>query len=212
MSALGRHADTIAGVLIALFGAWFLWEATLLREGPGYAAVGPRVFPLIVGTGLLVSGLAVLVGGLRHSRGGGDVVPATSAASATGVADAGTRGASAVPVDRAADDGDEQRASSEGLPTDWRTLGLMAVALAGLILLWRPLGFILTATLFLVAGARVLGSRSLIRDVVAGVLVSVGTYALFTRLLGLELPAGPLEEPLRSLTGLLLAHAAARAG
>ena len=170
MSALGRHADTIAGVLIALFGAWFLWEATLLREGPGYAAVGPRVFPLIVGTGLLVSGLAVLVGGLRAGH------------------------------------------QPDHLPTDWRTLGLMAVALAGLILLWRPLGFILTATPFLVAGARVLGSRSLIRDVVAGVLVSVGTYALFTRLLGLELPAGPLEEPLRSLTGLLLAHAAARAG
>ena len=80
----------------------------------------------------------------------------------------------------------------------------MAVALAGLIVLWRPLGFILTAALFLVAGAWVLGSRSPIRDILAGVLVAVGTYALFTRLLGLELPTGPLEAPIRALTGLLL--------
>ena len=66
MSGLGRHADTIAGGLIALFGAWFLWEATILREGPGYVAVGPRVFPLIVGAGLLLSGMAVLLGDLRR--------------------------------------------------------------------------------------------------------------------------------------------------
>lgn len=208
MNALGRHADTIAGVLIALFGAWFLWEAMALREGPGYAAVGPRVFPLIVGTGLLLSGLAVLVGSLRGRRGRGEAARTTDAARAT---DAGrstdaavTRESAAVPVDRSADPGDEHPGSSEGLPTDWRTLGLMAVALAGLILLWRPLGFILTTTLFLMAGAWVLGSRSPVRDLLAGVLVGVGTYALFTRLLGLELPAGPLEAPLRALAGLLL--------
>ncbi|MBA2354876.1 MAG: tripartite tricarboxylate transporter TctB family protein [Acidobacteria bacterium] len=101
---------------------------------------------------------------------------------------------------------DDLNASSdmaERLPTDWRTLGLMAVALAGLIVLWRPLGFILAAALFVVAGAWVLGSRSPVRDLIVGVLVSVGTFALFTRVLGLELPAGLLAEAIRALTGIV---------
>ncbi len=61
-------ADGIAGLAIVAFGAWFLWQATSLRAGPGYAAVGPKTFPIIVGLVLLGSGLGVLLGLVRDAR------------------------------------------------------------------------------------------------------------------------------------------------
>jgi putative tricarboxylic transport membrane protein len=53
---------------ITLLGAWVIWQATLLREGPGYAAVGPKTFPLIVGVGMLLSGLALIWERLHRPR------------------------------------------------------------------------------------------------------------------------------------------------
>jgi putative tricarboxylic transport membrane protein len=69
------------------------------------------------------------------------------------------------------------------------------------------LGFIISSAAFLVAGAWVLGSRSWPRDVAAGLLLSLVTYVVFTRLLGLDLPSGPLEEPIRALETLLFPQA-----
>jgi putative tricarboxylic transport membrane protein len=82
---------------------------------------------------------------------------------------------------------------------DWRTLGLFAGLLALYIALFLPLGFILCSTLLIVGGAWVLGSHAWRRDLIAGVTVSLVAYLVFTALLGLELPAGPLEMPLRLL-------------
>jgi putative tricarboxylic transport membrane protein len=148
--------DALAGLITVIGGGWFLWQAFELREGPGYAAVGPRVFPTIVGLGLMLGGFALLLSARRAVR-------------------------SAEP------------------PVDWQTLGGFAALLAAFIALFQPLGFLIAAPLFLVAGARILGSQSLVRDVVSGVLLGLITYVVFTRLLGLELPAGQLEEPIRAL-------------
>jgi putative tricarboxylic transport membrane protein len=154
-----------AGVAVALFGAWFLLQATQLRAGPGYAAVGPRVFPTVVGIGLIASGLAVLLGALRRS-------PAT---------------APVLEVDTT-----DPLGTETDTETDWPTLGIVAALLAVAIALFQPLGFVITSAAFLVACARALGSRSLLRDGAAGVGLAVVTYAVFTYLLGLELPDGPL--------------------
>jgi putative tricarboxylic transport membrane protein len=152
----------VAGLVIVLFGAWFLWEAFGLREGPGYAAVGPKTFPLIVGGGMLLAGLGVWVTGGGHREGG--------------------------PSDEA-----------EEAVHDWRTLCLFAAILALYIALFLPLGFIVSSALLVVGGAWTLGSRSWKRDLTCGVVVSLVTYVVFTSLLGLELPGGPLEAPLRLL-------------
>lgn len=168
----------IAGVCIALFGAWFIWQATLLREGPGYAVIGPRVFPLIVGIGFAVSGLTLLISALRpppsETQHSSDVRPPE--------ADGSTL--------------------STQHSSDWSTLLAMAALLAGYVVMFRPVGFLITSAAFLVGGAWALGSRNWLRDVVVGVALSVVTFAVFTRLLGLELPAGPLEEPLRALVSI----------
>ena len=161
-------ADGIAGLAIVLFSAWFLWQATTLRAGPGYAAVGPKTFPIIVGLVLLGSGLGVLLGLWRDGR---REVPPTEA-----------EGPDAEVVEGA-----------EGVGTDWPTLLGVAGLLAAYIALYKALGFILASIVLLPAGARVLGSRAPLRDLLAGVGLSLAIYVVFTRLLGLELPAGPLE-------------------
>jgi putative tricarboxylic transport membrane protein len=141
-------AERVAGALVAIFGAWFLWQALQFREGPGFATVGPRAFAVIVGLGLVASGIAM-------------------AAFAS-----------------------EPEAET---PIDWRTLVQMAAVLGAYIALFLPLGFPLASVLFFVAGAWVLGSRAPLRDLVSGVALVLVVYLVFTRLLGIDLPAGPLE-------------------
>ena len=172
--------DAVAGLVIVALGGWVLWQAAQLRAGPGYAAVGPRVFPVIVGLGLLGSGAAVLGGALRAAR-------------AAARAGAGAVVASGVGGERPVEE-----------PTDWTALLAMAACLAAYVALFRPLGFVLASIGFFVAGAWALGSRAWVRDLVAGALVSVITFGVFTWLLGLELPAGPLEPLVRALHGLFV--------
>jgi putative tricarboxylic transport membrane protein len=82
-------------------------------------------------------------------------------------------------------------AAEEAAETDWMVPALVAAGLIGYVVLIEPLGYIVASTLFFPFGARVLGSRSLLRDVVAGAALSVAVYFLFTRLLGVPLPPGP---------------------
>jgi len=175
-----RFAEVLAAGVVVLLGVWTLWQAMELRQGPGYAAVGPRIFPMVVGVGFLVAGAALLLGALR--RGDPALAPAPPPASPAERA--------ATPPDDALGGLDEDPSAA---PTDWPTLAGVAALLAGYVALFLPLGFIISSALLLVGGARVLGSRSPIRDVAAGVLVSLAAYLVFTRLLGLELPPGPLD-------------------
>jgi len=175
-----RFVETLAAVVIILLGVWTLGQAMELRQGPGYAAVGPRIFPMVVGVGFLVAGAALLLGALR--RGDPALAPTPAPVS---------------PAERTATAPDDALGIRDDdpstAPTDWPTLAGVAALLAGYVVLFVPLGFILSSALLLVGGARVLGSRSPVRDVAAGVLVSLAAYVVFTRLLGLELPPGPLD-------------------
>jgi putative tricarboxylic transport membrane protein len=164
---LARHYSPV----ITLFGVWVIWQASLLREGPGYAAVGPRTFPMVVGVGIVLSGLALMWERVKHPQG----------------------------ANRA--DSEDPFAEAEG-PVDWRTLIQVAVLLAAYVALYTLLGFVIASALFLPACAWGLGSRSPVRDTLSGILVALVTYLVFTRLLGLELPGGPIDEPLRALSNL----------
>lgn len=75
---------------------------------------------------------------------------------------------------------------------DLRPLLLAAVAVAAYLAAFVPLGFILSSVVFLVAMARVLGSRALVRDAVAGVGFVTALYLLFERFLTVDLPNGVL--------------------
>lgn len=81
------------------------------------------------------------------------------------------------------------------LPTDWRTVGLLAAAFVGHLLLLEPLGFVFTEALLFTAVAGVLGAglRRLWVAGLAGLVLTTVVYVVFARGLGLTLPAGVLE-------------------
>ena len=81
-------------------------------------------------------------------------------------------------------------AAAEAAETDWMVPALVAAGLIAYVVLIEPLGYVVASTLFFPFGARVLGSRSLLRDVVAGAALAVAVYLLFTRVLGVPLPPG----------------------
>ncbi|MEV0384152.1 tripartite tricarboxylate transporter TctB family protein [Nonomuraea sp. NPDC050643] len=74
--------------------------------------------------------------------------------------------------------------------THWPSVLLLVGALAAYALILVPVGYWQATTVFFVAVARVLGSRRLVRDVVAGLVLALATYFLFDRLLGITLPPG----------------------
>jgi putative tricarboxylic transport membrane protein len=79
------------------------------------------------------------------------------------------------------------------LPTDWRCIGLLALALLAYLLLIEPAGFIIASATLFVTAAFAMGSRRLARDVAIGVILATFLYLIFNRGLGLSLPAGILE-------------------
>jgi hypothetical protein len=75
---------------------------------------------------------------------------------------------------------------------DRRPLDATAVAAAVFLLAFVPVGFVLTAIPYVIAQARILGSRALLRDAIASVVFVLAIYFLFVRLLTVDLPNGPL--------------------
>ena len=141
--------------LLAL-GLFVIWETRSIAETQGYAQIGPRLFPYIVGLGLTLCGAVLawhaIAGGWRN-----------------------------VPLDREGHDA-----------PDWMAFGIISagIVLHMIIIGWA--GFIIAGTLLFVLVARGFGSKKPVRDAIIAVVVTVVVYFVFTRALGLKLPATPL--------------------
>jgi putative tricarboxylic transport membrane protein len=82
----------------------------------------------------------------------------------------------------------------ENESVDWRAVGWIGLALAGLIgSIWLGGGFILGSTLLFALTARAFGRRALFVDLVLGAVIGVAIFLLFNKMLALALPQGPLE-------------------
>jgi putative tricarboxylic transport membrane protein len=77
-------------------------------------------------------------------------------------------------------------------PVGWRTVLLLAAAFLANIVLIEPLGFPISGMVLFWGSAFALGSRHHVRDGVISLALSVLTYLLFERVLGVPLPSGPL--------------------
>lgn len=73
-------------------------------------------------------------------------------------------------------------------PTDWRRLSRCALVFFVYIILVEPAGYLISTTAFIALEARILGSRSWLRNALAGGIVTFGVYGLLVLLLGLRLP------------------------
>ena len=166
-----RHGSLLGPRLLAAFllglAVLLIVSAFGIARGGGYSVIGPATIPLVVAFGLLV------LGGLFALR--------TTALPDTDLS---------------------ALAAEEEAVTHWPTVGLAALALVGYALaldgfdlgpLDVPgLGYIVATALFLPLAARILGSRSPIRDTVVGIAVAVVIYFGFSEFLGVRLPAGIL--------------------
>jgi len=156
----------VAVALLALAVVLIL-SALGIARGGGYQLIGPATIPLVVAVGLLV--LSAIFA-LRTT-----VIPDLALA---------------------------EQAAGEERATHWPTVGLTALVLLGYGLALDGLelgpvevpglGYIVATGLFLPLTARVLGSRSPVRDVVTGFGIAVVIYFGFTEFLGVRLPAGIL--------------------
>jgi len=78
-------------------------------------------------------------------------------------------------------------------PSDWRTVLLLIGAFLANVVLIDRIGFPISGAVLFWGAAYALGSRHLLRDPIIALAVSVTTYLVFSRALGIGLPAGVLE-------------------
>jgi putative tricarboxylic transport membrane protein len=68
-----RLGEAVLAVFVLALGLFVAVETAMLRTGPGYAAIGPTLFPWLVAGGLLLVGAALLyearVGAVAHPGG-----------------------------------------------------------------------------------------------------------------------------------------------
>lgn len=170
----GNKEERRLGAGLLVLGAGYLAAAFLITEPEGgYAAVGPRVFPIGIGTALAALGLRMA---LRANRTGDDAA-ADSRAPAVGSGDTSAPAGSPAPA------------------ADWRAAAPSALLFLAYAVLLEPAGYLPATTVFIALASRLLGSRRPGRDLLAAFVVTVSVYALFSLLLGLRLPAGFLGRP-----------------
>ena len=63
-----RLGEAVLAAFVLVLGVFVAVETAMLRTGPGYAAIGPKLFPWLVAAGLLLVGVGAAVRGAR--RGG----------------------------------------------------------------------------------------------------------------------------------------------
>lgn len=85
------------------------------------------------------------------------------------------------------------RVAAEAAATHWTTTIAALAALLAYAFVLAPLGYIIATSLFLPVQARILGSRSPLRDVLVAVGLAVVVYIAFNEFLGVRLPAGVLD-------------------
>jgi putative tricarboxylic transport membrane protein len=164
----GLTGPRILAVALLILAVVLIVAALGINPGGGYSVIGPAAVPLAVAVGLL---LLAAVFAVRTT-----VRP---------------------DVDLAA------KAAEEETACHWPSVGLVALALLGYALALDgfeigpidvpSIGYIPATGIFLPITARILGSRSLLRDVLAGFGIAIIVYFGFTEFLGVRLPGGILE-------------------
>lgn len=78
-------------------------------------------------------------------------------------------------------------------PADWLTVAKLVGVLLFTALTVSFLGWAVSGAVLFIGAAWSLGSRTLVRDVIAGIVLSVSSWYFFHEVLGVILPAGILD-------------------
>jgi putative tricarboxylic transport membrane protein len=159
------NADTVAGGIGFAFALAYLAAAFTIPEGSfSNAAVGPAALPIVIGAALAVASLTLAARGVL-------------------------RGA---PVEKEPEA--EAAEKPDGNPAQSPArFAVVAGLLLGYILLFLPLGYVVSTFLFLFGTTMYLDRGRPVRNVVYSLLFALIVYYVFTELLTVVLPAGPLS-------------------
>lgn len=182
-----------AGIVVALLGiAFFLETLRIQRTGD---VVGPETLPALVGIGLAVLGLLLVVSAFRRH------VPTPEELMEQAVAEAPARastahgtapGTSAVD-DRAGDDPTGELPAEGPAPTPVAARVLLNFAIFfGYLVIFIPVGFLLSTAVFLFAMTCLYNRRKWVRNLIFSVVFSAVIYFVFRDGLGVFLPPGIL--------------------
>jgi len=160
-----RLPDRVTGLFLVGLGAAAAYGGWLLPPVPGQP-VGPNVFPLVIGTGLALCGLAIAFG-IGHSFEEEEEL---------------------IPVE-----GDQPKLAPPGRFYGLRAL-LPPALLLFYVAVADRLGFIITAGLIVFVTSTALGARWKLSLPLA-VLAPIGIHLIFSKLLRVPLPAGLLPMP-----------------
>ena len=160
-----RLPDRVTGLFLVGLGAAAAYGGWRLPPVPGQP-VGPNVFPLVIGTGLALCGLAIAFG-IGHSFEEEEEL---------------------IPVE-----GEQAKKPPAGKLYGLRAL-LPPALLLFYVAVAERLGFIITAGLIVFVTSTALGARPKLSLPLA-VLAPIGIHLIFSKLLRVPLPAGLLPMP-----------------
>lgn len=190
MKVKNLPADVTVGAVVFVFAVFVLVASLSIPEAQSSIdVIGPKALPLTLSVGMAAASLALLVNGLRGRARAAQ--PAGTRASSAGGASAGTADDDGGPQDAEAgdDEGDDEEAPKPGRA---RRFLLLAAMLLAYILVFVPVGYLLSTLVFLFAVSTYIDSRKWIRNLVFSVFFSVVVYFAFTRGLQVGLPPGIL--------------------
>lgn len=160
-----KRIERTASVVMTAFSAAYLAGAFLLIPIPMIKQqVGPAVFPKAVGFLLLGISLCNLFIQFK--------------------------GIAKEDEARAVIIGAEDKVETKA---DFKLMGIMIALMIAYALLFNPLGYAITTLLIFMTGVLILDRKHIPRDLFVGLVGSFGMYFVFTKLLKVALPAGPLS-------------------
>lgn len=163
---VAKREERIASVVMLVFSlAYFVGTFFFIPHPTIKQQVGPSVFPKAVGI------LMILVSGLYFIQ------------QMIGLA-------KEADEKRAAIIGAEEKVETKA---DIKTMGIMLAVMVAYALLFTPLGYALSTFLAFMVGVLVLDRKHLLRDTIIALIGSFGMYFLFSLVLRVQLPAGPLS-------------------
>lgn len=160
-----RLPDRVTGLFLVGLGTAAAYGGWLLPNVPGQP-VGPNVFPLVIGTGLALCGLAIAFGIGRSFEEKEELIPV---------------------------EGGQPQQPPPGKFYGLRAL-LPPALLLFYVAVADKLGFIITAGLIVFVTSTALGARWKL-SLPLTVLAPIGVHLIFSKLLRVPLPAGLLPMP-----------------
>jgi putative tricarboxylic transport membrane protein len=156
---------TIAVVAIVLAGA-YIYSTTQITELDFGDPIGPRMFPYVIAGIMLIGAAMVLMESVAKHR---ETIPQGEPATIDEIAD--------MPADR---------------PGHVWMLAAVSGWVILYILVFERVGYVISTSVFIFGLVAYFNKGKWITNIAVSVLVSIGAYLLFHRLLSVGLPAGML--------------------